>query len=542
VLEAASVIGEVFEAGQVASLVPVTVSDGTGALLGALLRKDLVRPTSSDVGGGEALRFRHILLRDAAYDALPKAERASLHEAFAGHLEAAFQERAAEFDEFIGYHLERAHGLRRELGQREDDLETLARRAISHLSSAGRRAFQRGDMGAAANLLGRATDILDPNDPERIRLGWELGQALVESGSIAAATELLRDTLERARARDDEVAAGYAECALWTARVVADPEADVEEWEAAADRLIALFERVGDRRGAALAWSQKSYALWFREHLAGSGAAAERAIEHARAAGDAYVESDMRGHLLATDGLGPRPFGETIETLGSTLAEAREAGDRKLEQNALFGLGMEHAFMGRFEEGRSLATQARAISQELGLMLEYWARAQGAGRIEWMAGDLDRAARLMREACEQLEALGETAFLSTTAGMLAEVELDRGDRGAAERWLDLAGRTAAPGDRSSQTSIEVVRGRLLALDDDPRAHEHLRRSLELVDETDSPVWRSDVRISVARTLVSTRPDESRRLAREALELAEAKGISAFADTARVLLRELGEPA
>ena len=538
VLDSASVIGEVFEVDALRALLPEPLQPRTDEVLGALLRKDLIRPTSSDLGAREGLRFRHILLRDAAYDAVPKADRAALHRSFALRLEEMLGERSSEFDEFIGYHLERAHRLRSELGLRDELTGSLARLAFDHLAAAGHRAFHRGDAGATTNLLGRAVELLPEEDPERLRLGWELGQAMLEAGAIAAGAEVLRTTGERARAIGDDVAAGYADAVLWVARVIADPEIDVDEWESDADRLIALFEEIGDDRGAALAWMQKAYALWFRERLASSGEAAETAIGYARAAGDRFIETEMRGHLLATGGLGPLPFAESADLLPSTLADARAGGDRRLEQSALRGMAARAAFAGRFDEARGFMSEARAILQELGLSIEYWSAAQLAGRIEWLAGDLDAAARELRAGCEQLEALGETAFLSTTAAMLAEVELQRGDREGATRWLDVAERTASPGDRSSQTSIAIVRGLLLAGAGDPTAEEHLRRALDLVDETDSPLWRADVRMSVARGFAVDRRAEAITLAREAVTLMEEKGVTVVAEEARALLAEL----
>ena len=52
-----------------------------------LVRKDLVRPERTPLPADEAFRFRHLLIRDAAYEALPKATRAALHERFAAWLE-----------------------------------------------------------------------------------------------------------------------------------------------------------------------------------------------------------------------------------------------------------------------------------------------------------------------------------------------------------------------------------------------------------------------------------------------------------------------
>src|SRR5213078_677832 len=51
--------------------------------LTGLVRKELVRPDKAQLAGEDAYRFRHLLIRDAAYDALPKATRGELHERFA---------------------------------------------------------------------------------------------------------------------------------------------------------------------------------------------------------------------------------------------------------------------------------------------------------------------------------------------------------------------------------------------------------------------------------------------------------------------------
>jgi class 3 adenylate cyclase len=542
VLEAASVVGEVFERDAVLSL----VTDGARArvpqLLDALLRKDLIRPTTSDVGAGEALRFRHILLRDAAYDTVPKGNRASLHQSFADHLSEKLGPRGSEFDEFTGYHLSQAFRLRTELGLRDEHTASIGHQAFEHLGAAGMRAFQRGDTGAASNLLARAAELVPSDDPRRLSMGWRLGQALTESGAILAGIEVLEATIDRAHAVGDEPAAGYAECVLWIGRVISDPEIDVDLWESDADRLIALFEGLADPQGASLAWMQKSYSLWFRLRLADSGVAAERAIEHARAAGDAYVVSEMRGHHIATIGLGPTPIGESMPVHEQTLEDARARGDRRLENTALRGLGAMHAFLGHFEDAHDLVAAGRAIQEELGLTIEYWAGSQLAAHVADLEGDLDRAAQELREACDHLEALGETAFLSTGAGVLALIESRRGERGESDRWLHVAERTAAPGDIASQVWIELTRGALLAANGDEAAAPHLRESLRLIDETDSPIWRSETLIHVARTLGPGLRAEAIARATEALELARAKGAVVIEEQARQLLKELGVSA
>ena len=539
VLEAASIVGEVFEPDAVRALAGADMAERVPELLGTLLRKDLVRPSVSDVGATEAVRFRHILLRDAAYEGIPKSERATLHEAFAGHLGGSLGERAAEFDEFIGYHLERSHRLLAELGHRNERAEGIGRRAFEHLAGAGQRAFQRGDMGAAANLLSRAAELLEPDDPGRLRIGWRLGMAFTESGAISAAIDVLESTVERARRTGDERAAGYAECALWLARTVSDPDTDVDRWESDADRLVSLFEGLGDDQGAALAWMQKTSVSWFRLWIADSGAAAEKAIEHAVAAGDMYVEGAMRGHLMATTGLGPLPVQQVLAKHLASLADARARGNRRLEQTALRGIGASNAMLGRFAEAHARVAEARAILLELGMVIDYWSSAQLVAFVAYLEGDDDRAGGALREACEQLEALGETAFLSTTAAELASTEMRRGHPDEAERWLRVAERTASSGDTSSQVWIELARGQLRAPDGDEIAARHLREAIRLMDEGDSPVWRSDARLRVASELGPSLRNEAIALAREALELAETKGAVVFTRRAHELLETLG---
>ena len=74
VLERASVVGKEFWRGAVAGAVarPASAQD-VGAALLSLVRKGLVRPEASTFLGDDGFRFRHALIRDAAYAAMPKA-------------------------------------------------------------------------------------------------------------------------------------------------------------------------------------------------------------------------------------------------------------------------------------------------------------------------------------------------------------------------------------------------------------------------------------------------------------------------------------
>ncbi len=85
------------------------------------MRKELIRSTTPTFPEDEGFRFRHLLIRDAAYESLPKATRAELHERFADWLAA---HELVESDEIVGYHLEQAHRYRAELDPADPALAT----------------------------------------------------------------------------------------------------------------------------------------------------------------------------------------------------------------------------------------------------------------------------------------------------------------------------------------------------------------------------------------------------------------------------------
>jgi class 3 adenylate cyclase/tetratricopeptide (TPR) repeat protein len=539
VVEAAAVVGEVFDHSAVAALVPQESGARLDMHLDMLLLKDIVRPSPSDVGGSWGLRFRHILLRDAAYDAIPKAERATLHEAFAEHLQASLADRIAEFDEFIGYHLEQAHRMREELGIHDERTASIGRAAFEHLRGAGRRALQRGDMATASVLLGRATTLLGPNDPDRLRLSWEWGWALLETGSFAEAAPMLADSVRRAESIGDQTAAAYARCMATIVSMLSDPQASVADWEAVADRLIGYFDKIGDPRGAALAWAARTYSLWMKMRADECERAAERAVEHARAAGDRLLDSDMTGQRLSCLVWGPTPVSRGLVEAELIYREAIASGNRRLEQSALRVLAFLHAHQGGFEEARELFARAGAILLELGQSVEYAGTSMAIARMEMWAGDIDAAARVLLEACQALQGFGETGMLSTAATVLAEVQVTRGDPTDAERWIAVSEQTGQPDDLATQSGIQRARGIVLAYRGETAAAESgFRSALDLVEGSDFSVDRAEVRLDLARLLGADRRSEAIALTREALALSESKEASVVSDGARALLAEL----
>ena len=72
VIERAAVEGKVFHEGAVVELAPESLRPAVATHLAALVRKELIRPDKPELMGERAFRFRHLLIRDAAYDSIPK--------------------------------------------------------------------------------------------------------------------------------------------------------------------------------------------------------------------------------------------------------------------------------------------------------------------------------------------------------------------------------------------------------------------------------------------------------------------------------------
>src|SRR5439155_22414873 len=168
VMERASVVGKVFYSGAVAELAPEPMRAEIPSRLMALVRKEMIRPDRSDMSGEDAFRFRHILIRDAAYESISKEARAELHERFAAWLARMAGPRLAEFEAINGYHLEQAHRYRAAVGLSDERTRELADRAAAHLASAGQRAMNRGDASGVVRLLTRATALMPELSPARL--------------------------------------------------------------------------------------------------------------------------------------------------------------------------------------------------------------------------------------------------------------------------------------------------------------------------------------------------------------------------------------
>ena len=241
VLERAAVVGKEFWPGAVAAL--GGGSETLGPTLLGLVRRELVEPAVSSIPGEDGFRFRHALIRDAAYAGIPKRTRADLHERFAGWVELHDRR-----DELVGYHLEQAYRYREELDALDDHTRSLGERAGELLTAAGRRALARDDVPAAVNLLERGASLLPRTSSSQGFALLELAVALMRSGAFAAAEGALEEALALARAEGDRRLELRTLIEREFFRIFTNAETPDEEITRIAEEAIPVLEALGDRR------------------------------------------------------------------------------------------------------------------------------------------------------------------------------------------------------------------------------------------------------------------------------------------------------
>ncbi len=524
-LDIASVMGQIFYPAAVRAL--AGGSDSVDPGLETLARQQVIRRERSDLPETEALAFRHLLIRDAAYDAVPKATRAELHEGFADWLEGAGGS-LGEQDEIVGYHLEQAYRYRVELGSAGQRERQLADAAGGHLASAGEQASARGDHHASINLLSRASALLASDDPLRLSLLPDLGSSLVWAGDPDAARAVLDEAVERAAAVGDERSRMHA---LVLRRLLLE-EGDATEARREAERALAVFEAAGDERGLSRAWRLVSELG--REDMLVDEEALERALVHARNAEDVGEQIGIYWQVGFNIARGPTPVEEGIRRCQDILVETE--GNRTLSAEMFHALGHLMARRGAFDEALSFASRCRDINRENGAMWAYWVRAEIPWDIKMLAGEPEEALEVLIEGYEHTDEMGaplliESAWLAQSlyavgrfdeAEQRARVAVDAVD----DDWARYTG-------MGVQARVLAQRGRL------EEAEQMAREAVTHFEGTKLSIERTTVLMDLAEVLrLARRPREAVSTVNSALELFEQKGDVVSAAYAGRLIEEL----
>ncbi len=536
VAERASVVGRVFEQAAVIELASVALRPEVARSLVALVRKELVRPDRSELSVGDAFKFRHILIRDAAYEALPKSDRAELHERFANWLERTASERIREYEEILGYHLAQAHRYRTELGESGERVERLAELAAGRLAAAGVRAFDRGDMSGAPGLLAAATDLYPRGSTRRLELAADRSFALFSAGRVRDAQATLAEAISEA---DSFGLLAFATRSRLDASLLQIISAgEYRQVSETAKLAIPILEKDGDDSGLGKAWLVLANAAWQAGQAEAAIAARSRADEYARRAGDR--RSDRWTTFWGAECYGPAPAAATIRALEKMHAAAQ--GDPLRQSKPLFSLAGLYAMRGRVADSRRAYRDLRRIFVDLGMSVLVAAAAEIAGVAELVGEDARAAQAALEEGILGMEDLGAAAYLSTLLGIKAIALARLGENQGA---LDAADRAVREGSNEdvllhvfSNTARSIA---FLAMTDARSSIEAGREAIRWAESTDFVSFHADARLALGAALRAERAEtEAAQSASRALQLYAAKGNLIGARAARVFIERADE--
>ncbi len=328
--------------------------------LHSLGRKEFVsRQRRSSVAGEDEYAFRHALVRDVAYEQIPRAERADKHRVAAEWLESLG--RPEDHAEMLAHHYASAIEYARASGQ---SIDSLAERGRIALRDAGDRAFALNAFSAAARYYELAVELWPGDDPERPDLLLRLARTFQITGDERreSALETARDAAERA-ARLDLVAQGEA-----------------------------LLAEV----------------CWFR----GDRKACDRHLERAHASIRDLPSSPGKARVLSQVSRyrGLAGADEDAIRIGeAALAMADELGLAEVQVQALVSIGTSRANMG---DAAGVEDLERAVAMAVAAGSSSVARAyNNLAVLVWILGDLRRGRRLMDEAVAHAERLGVASLL-----------------------------------------------------------------------------------------------------------------------------------
>jgi adenylate cyclase len=359
--------------------------------------------------------FKHIVTQEVAYESLPYATRALLHNQLAQFVEIELKDSIEQNIDLLAFHYERSDN---EPKKRE------------YLLKAGEAAQANYANQAALNYYQRVLTLLEPE--EQIEVMLKIGQVLELVGRWDDAQDLYQIALVQARELDDRQDLARIQAALGDLLRRQGSYAEVHGW---LDKAKENFERLGDQAGVGMVL-----------HYEGTLAAQQGDLEFARL----LYEQSLRirrelddkpriASLLSNLGIIEQYLGDydKAKTLCEEGLEIRRSiGDRGAIQNSLNNLGNVSRDQGKYDEARSYIEEAVEISQEIG---DRWATANSLNNLANVVraqGDYSLARSLYLKSLSinfDMEDKWALAYLLEDMGNLAVLE------GEAKRALQLVG-------------------------------------------------------------------------------------------------------
>jgi tetratricopeptide (TPR) repeat protein len=434
VLQAASVIGERFQMEQVAGL---SAGADPEASLDSLRRKGLV--TGGD-GQGDEMRFRHLLVRDAAYASLPKSERVALHDRFGSVLEAEAGD-PRQMTEILAHHAERALTLSLELSMEGDVQVTRARRALEWSLAMAERAMDRGDrptvVAALQTARAAAAALPDGGGLESgARLSLLDGRLLVIAADYPGATRAVAkaaDLAQQAGLPQLVATARLTEAWIWNW----SGEGSLEDFDAVVKRAVDACRDAGDVSGEIEARHVGANRHWSSGNVPEFVKINQLLLQQAQSMGDTARAASIELRLFNAEILrGNARLAE--EHLARVEAVAASSGLRNIaletlvpRGHLLFESGDVAAAELTYKLAVNAAVDAGVVQHEIRALRWVAAVEMAQDRHLEAAQTLDRALLLV-------EASGERWNRSELFGMRARNALSLNDLELATRMSDLS--------------------------------------------------------------------------------------------------------
>ncbi len=523
--ESAAVIGKEFSARDAVEL----AGHGGSVEFESLIRKRLIERVRRTGVPADYFQFRHILVRDGVYESLSKSRRADLHGRYADSLLERSGSRLGQVEELIGYHLETAYKLRRELLGPAEPAEALAKRAASHLANAGRRASARQDDAAAAGLLTRAVSLLAESgatDPTaRLEPLVELGTALVRGGETERADQVLAEARKAVLATGDERSEARMRILEVNHKRLTDPGWWEEHGRGVAESALVVFQRLGDPIDEARAWHLLGKVHSDRGQQAAAAEALEHALELVSEAGDAGTEAWIRYWLLQASTLGPAPCTKVIARAQVDLEWARAHDNRALEGSTLGRYAEMLARVGREAEAQEAFSEAREVFEELDLPVHVAYLALSTAAVEPLASDPEAAERELRPSLDFFLNAGAPHIAASIAPMLARAVAAQGRIDESLELVAETERIAASDDLDAQVRWRIAKAEaMMGANRLAEAEQSARQACEVAAPADMTLLEADAQACLGDVLLAARsPGEALPALERAVALYETKG-------------------
>jgi class 3 adenylate cyclase/tetratricopeptide (TPR) repeat protein len=444
VAQAAAVVGRIFWDAVLVHLARLGPGP-TGELLRSLRVKELIVPREpSSMTGTSEFGFRHVLIRDVAYDSLAKRDRGALHLAVAHWAESSLGDRLDETVELRASHYLSALRYAEEFGAApEVDIVALRAHAYALARRAGERAGALEDLAAAVRWLDVALELAEQMDlPPRER--GALAEVYVRSGHGHVASDRMLAVigaglaaLESLPDPTDEDAILTATLESWQAAYLAnsgrpdEAERAIRESLAAADPLTP--SRVRATLLARLGWLQ-----WRRGDAEDGAATLEQAVEEARATGDAEAERWALHDLAVTVGKAGQ-LARAVALMLESERLAAAAGDRILVARSANNITATMDENGdRWARAEPIFRAGLERARRSGDRLNEAQLAMGAGDYLLFRGRVAESRPYYEELAVAAAALGDADWIALHRISVAWVALAEGDRPGGTRLMDEA--------------------------------------------------------------------------------------------------------